>query len=397
MNHKNLHYNRDERMNRWRITLGGLLVVALVAIITSVSSASFDTVTANAITETTSSEKVLDSYVRGESSIDGPGDLSLTQIFEQSESGIVSVGVTKSSVVERSGVGSGFVYDKKGHIITNNHVVENAEKIVVTFIDGRSYNAEIVGNDTYSDLAVIKIDADDIILNPLKIGDSDILRVGERTTAIGNPYGLSGSMTAGIISQMGRLIPSQDTGFSIPDVIQTDAAINPGNSGGPLLDMKGQVIGVTTAIYSRDGDFSGVGFAIPSNTIKKIIPSLIDEGKYDHPWIGITSQNITPDIAEILGLDESKGVMIMNVVKDGPASKSGLRGSSEIMEKEGIEYIIGGDIILFIDETEVRKVDDLISHLQKEKSVGENTVLKILRDNKIITVDVLLDERPSKN
>ena len=382
-------------MDKLRITLGGILVVAAAIFAVTISSASFNIATADVTTEFISSEKVLDSQVRDESPIDGPGDLSLTQIFEQSESGIVSVAVTKSSIIDQSGVGSGFVYDKKGHIITNSHVVEDAEKIVVTFIDGRSFNAKIIGNDTYSDLAVIKIEVDQSMLNPLSIGDSDLLKVGESVAAIGNPYGLSGSMTAGIVSQIGRLIPAQSSGFSIPDVIQTDAAINPGNSGGPLLNMSGKVIGITTAIYSHDGDFSGVGFAVPANTVNKIIPSLISDGTYKHPWIGITSQNITPDLAEVLGLEESKGIMIMSVVKDGPANKAGLRGSSEIAEKEGIQYTVGGDVILEIDRTDVRKVDDLISHLQKEKSVGDKTTFKILRDGKIITIDVLLEERPN--
>ena len=259
-------------MNQLKISLRGLSLVSAVMFIAAITSASFVSGTLDVTDETKSSE-ILDSVV-GDKSANSLKDLSLTQIFEQTESGIVSISVTKSSIINSGGVGSGFVYDNTGNIITNNHVVENAKKIIVTFIDGRSYNAEIVGTDTYSDLAVIKIDVEESILYPLIIGDSDLLKVGERVTAIGNPYGLSGSMTAGIVSQIGRLIPSQNSGFTIPDVIQTDAAINPGNSGGPLLNMKGDVVGVTTAIYSRDGSFSGVGFAIPSNTVNKIIPFL---------------------------------------------------------------------------------------------------------------------------
>lgn len=380
-------------MNKLRITLGGLLTISVVLIVAATSSASF--VPAFVSAEITSSEEILDSSVRDEFPENNSRNLSLTQIFQQSESGIVSIAVTKSSNMRLSGVGSGFVYDMTGNIITNNHVVKNAEKIIVTFIDGVSYNAEIIGNDEYSDLAVIKIDAKDTILSPLKIADSDLLKVGESVTAIGNPYGLSGSMTSGIVSQIGRLLPSQNNGFLIPDVIQTDAAINPGNSGGALLNMNGDVVGVTTAIYSSDGSFSGVGFAIPSNTVSKIIPFLIEQGSYKHTWIGITSLDITPDIADILGLDEAKGVMIMNVVKDGPASKSGLRGSSEIVEKDGIEYTVGGDVILTIDDKDVRKIDDIVSYLQKEKSVGDTTTFKIFREDKIIDIDVVLEERPN--
>lgn len=380
-------------MNKLKISLRGLSVITVVVILAALSSASFVSGTIDETTEIQSSE-ILDSVVGDKSLSNSLNDLSLTQIFEQTESGIVSISVTKSSAMVAGGVGSGFVYDATGNIITNNHVIENAKKIIVTFIDGRSYNAKVIGSDAYSDLAVLKINIDDLSLHPLKIGDSDLLKVGESVTAIGNPYGLSGSMTAGIVSQIGRMLPSQNSGFTIPDVIQTDAAINPGNSGGPLLNMKGKVVGVTTAIYSRDGEFSGVGFAIPSNTISKIIPFLIKDGSYKHSWVGITSINITPDVADILELDESTGVMIMTVVKDGPANKAGLRGSSEIVEKDGVEYTIGGDIILEIDDIQVRKVDDLISHLQKEKFVGDTITLKILRDDNIIFKDILLEERP---
>ena len=379
-------------MNESKISLRGLTIVSVVILATVLSSALLISVPMNITAEAQSSE-ILDSEVRGKF-IPSSNELPLTQIFEQSESGIVSITVTKSSMIVSNGVGSGFVYDDTGNIITNNHVVENARKIVVTFIDGRSYNAEIVGTDTYSDLAVIKINDKDLRLNPLKLGNSDLLQVGEKVTAIGNPYGLSGSMTAGIVSQIGRLLPSQNSSFLIPDVIQTDAAINPGNSGGPLLNLKGEVIGVTTAIYSQSGDFSGVGFAIPSNTVSKIIPSLLKDGSYKHPWIGITSINITPDLADILKLNESTGIMVLNVVKDGPANKAGLLGSSEIIEKDGIEYTIGGDIILAIDDTKVRKIDDLISYLQKEKFVGDTIILKILRDGNILLKDILLEERP---
>ncbi|KEQ56028.1 putative periplasmic serine endoprotease DegP protein [Marine Group I thaumarchaeote SCGC AAA799-E16] len=380
-------------MNKLKISLRGMSIVSAVVVITAISSMSFVSGTMDEKIETQPS-KILDSVVGDKSTVNSLEDLSLTQIFEQTENGIVSIAVTKSQLMQSSGVGSGFVYDGMGNIITNSHVVENAKRIIVTFIDGRSYNAEMVGSDSYSDLAVITIDVDESILNPLTLGDSDSLKVGEDVAAIGNPYGLSGSMTAGIVSQIGRVIPAQNSGFSIPDVIQTDAAINPGNSGGPLLDMKGDVIGVTTAIYSRDGDFSGVGFAIPSNTVSKIVPFLIKDGTYKHPWIGITSTNITPDLSDILELEEATGIMIMNVVKDGPANKASLKGSSEIVEKHGIEFTVGGDIILAIDDTKVRKVDDLISHLQKEKMVGDVTTLTILRDGNISTVDILLEKRP---
>ncbi len=319
---------------------------------------------------------------------------NLTELFERSEFGVVSIAVSKISEHGNSdSVGSGFVFDKEGHIITNNHVVENSKKISVTFIDGTSYNAQIIGTDPYADIAVIKLDVNPEKLYPLTLGDSSSLKVGEQIAAIGNPFGLSGSMTSGIVSQLGRLLPT-GVGFSIPDVIQTDTAINPGNSGGPLLNMKGEVIGINTAIYSNDGSFSGVGFSIPSNVVLKIVPMLIKEGSYQHPWIGITSANITPDLAELLNLEDAKGVLIMTVVKDSPADKAGLVGSSQTAVSDGIEYTVGGDIVLSVDEQEVRKIDDILTHLQREKIVGDTLNMKVLRDGKLINIGLTLEGRP---
>jgi len=319
---------------------------------------------------------------------------SLTELFEQSEFGVVSISVTKiSRLGDSSSVGSGFVFDKEGHIITNNHVIKNAKKISVTFIDGSSYRAEIIGNDPYADIAVIKIDVNSEKLHPIPIGDSSNLKVGEQIAAIGNPFGLSGSMTSGIVSQLERLLPT-DIGFSIPDVIQTDTAINPGNSGGPLLNMQGQVVGINTAIYSNDGSFSGVGFSIPSNIVLKIVPTLINDGNYHHPWVGISSADITPDLAELLNLEDSKGVLIMTVIKDSPADKAGLIGSSQSAIINEIEYNIGGDILLSIDGKEVREIADVLTHLQREKTVGDTLNLKVLRDGQLIDIILTLEKRP---
>jgi len=323
--------------------------------------------------------------------------LSLIEIFEKSESGVVRVNVQRSETFEgEGGLGSGFVFDKKGHIATNAHVVNDSKKIVVTFLDGRSYNAEIIGTDEYTDLAVIKVNADLILLQPLALGDSSNLKVGEQIAAIGNPFGLSGSMTSGIVSQLGRLLPS-GLGYSIPDVIQTDAAINPGNSGGPLLNMRGEVVGINTAIQSTTGEFTGVGFAIPSKTIVKIIPTLIEKGEYKHPWIGISGRDIDPDLAKVLGLKDAVGFLVITVVENSPASKAGLIGSEKTIEVEGVNYSIGGDIILSVDEIEVRKISDILLHLQRAKSVGDEMVLEILRDNRTTNVTIVLQERPNGN
>ena len=325
-------------------------------------------------------------------------DLSLTEIFERSEAGVVRVNVIKSEqIAGLNGVGSGFVFDQSGHVITNHHVIDNSEKIVVTFLDGSSYNANIVGSDPFTDIAVIKVDAEPSLLHPLPLGDSSNLKVGMQVVAIGNPFGLSGSMTAGIVSQLGRLLPSQDTGFSIPDVIQTDAAINPGNSGGPLLNMKGEVVGINTAIQSAIGEFTGIGFAIPSKTVSKIAPQLIEEGEYHHPWVGISGRDIHPDLARILNLKDAKGFLIVTVVEGSPADKAGLLGSSKTKEIDGVTYQVGGDIILSVDGKPVRKIDDILIYLQREKSVGDEMVLEILRDSRITNFVILLEERPNLN
>ncbi len=322
---------------------------------------------------------------------------SLIEIFEKSESGVVRVNVQRSETDDgTNGLGSGFVFDKKGHIITNAHVVVDAKKVVVTFLDGRSYNAEIIGIDEFTDLAVIKVNADLTLLHPLALGDSSNLKVGEPIAAIGNPFGLSGSMTSGIVSQLGRLLPS-GSGYSIPDVIQTDAAINPGNSGGPLLNMRGEIVGINTAIQSTTGEFTGVGFAIPSQTIAKIISTLTENGEYKHPWIGISGRDIDPDLAKVLGLKDAVGFLVVTVVENSPASKAGLIGSEKIIEVDGVNYPMGGDIILSVDEIEVRKINDILIHLQRAKTVGDEMVLEILRDNRTTNVTIVLQERPNGN
>jgi S1-C subfamily serine protease len=326
-------------------------------------------------------------------------NLTLVELFKKSEEGVVKIKVVRigsQGTVQGDigGMGSGFVYDNLGHIITNAHVVDGADKATVTFLDGSQYNAEIIGKDKFTDIAVIKVSEKPRLLHPLEIGDSSLLQVGEQVAAIGNPFGLSGSMTSGIVSQIGRLIAAQDSGFSIPDVIQTDAAINPGNSGGPLLNMRGQVIGINTAIQSISGEFVGIGFAVPSNTVSKIVPTLIEEGKYPHPWIGISGKDIDPDLARVLDLKQAKGFLVITVVDDSPADKAGLKGMSQTQIINGEEYPADGDIIIWVDDIEVRKISDILIHLQREKSVGDEMVLGILRDGDFMHLTLKLVERP---
>ena len=203
-------------------------------------------------------------------------------------------------------------------------------------------------------------------------------------------------MTSGIVSQLGRLLPS-DAGYSIPDVIQTDAAINPGNSGGPLLNMRGEIVGINTAIQSATGEFTGVGFSIPSQTVAKIVPTLIEKGEYNHPWIGISGRDIDPDMANVLNLKDAVGFLVITVVDDSPAFEAGLIGSDKTIEVEGISYPMGGDIILSVDGIEVRKIDDILIHLQRAKTVGSEMTLEILRDGRTTDITITLQERPNGN
>ena len=321
--------------------------------------------------------------------------LTLVELFEKSESGVVRIDVDKiNSSRETGSLGSGFVFDDLGHIITNAHVVESASSVTITFLDGSQYNAQIIGSDKFTDIAVIKVEEKPRYLHPLQMGDSSTLKVGEQVAAIGNPFGLSGSMTSGIVSQIGRLLPSQDTGFSIPNVIQTDAAINPGNSGGPLLNMAGKVMGINTAIQSGTGQSAGIGFAVPSNTILKVVPVLIEKGKYSHPWIGISGKDIDPELAKVRDLDQSKGFLIITVVPGSPAEIAGLKGVSEIKIIGDKEYPADGDIIISVDGKEVRKISDILIHLQEEKSVGDEMILGILRDGEVMHIILVLIERP---
>lgn len=326
-----------------------------------------------------------------------PGSqLSLADLFSKSQDGVVQIVVRKTgdNASDRA-IGSGIVYDLGGHIITSNHVVEDYQKIRVVFHDGQSYSAKVSGTDRFADLAVIKVDADPQTLHPLPLGDSSKLRIGDQVTAIGSPFGLSGSMTSGIVSQLGRILnPPNLQSFSIPNVIQTDAAINPGNSGGPLLNNYGEVIGINTAIQTETGEFSGVGFAIPSNTMKKIVPVLIQAGHYKHPWLGVSGISVDPDLADSLGLSARSGFLIENIVSDSPASRAGLHASNQNKTVDGIKYKFGGDIITGVDNTKVTKLEDLLNYLQDHKSAGDNMIMHIVRDNKTTDVTLTLQERP---
>ena len=318
-------------------------------------------------------------------------EFSLAEIFGMAEESVVQVNVLRGN---DGGIGSGFVYSNEGYIITNQHVVQDSTKVTVTFLDGESYIGDVIGKDRDLDIAVVKVNvSNSTYLQPLIIGDSSKLTVGEKIVAIGNPFGLSGSKTSGIVSQIGRLLP-QDTGYSIPNVIQTDAAINPGNSGGPLFNMKGEVVGINTAIQSATGEFTGVGFAVPSNTIKKVVPVLIKDGEFKHPWMGISGTDVDPELAEMRNLKSSKGFVVISVIEGSPAEKAGMKGVTQTREKDGREFPVDGDIIVAIDGKTVRKISDILIHLQREKTIGDEMILTVLRTGVSFDLTMILEERP---
>jgi S1-C subfamily serine protease len=342
---------------------------------------------------------------------------SLPDVFQKVENSVVQITSTKSNPnqiiilngVPQSGrstaLGSGFVYDNQGHIVTNNHVVGGASRADVTFTDGNTYSANVVAKDPYSDLAVLQITSDysQENITPLPLANSSAVRPGDQVIAIGNPFGLSGTITTGIVSAKGRLLPNPDTGFSIPEMIQTDAAVNPGNSGGPLLNAQGQVIGLNTAIFSRTGSYSGVGFAIPSNTIAKEVPLLIKNGSYTHPWIGISGGKMTPDIIRAMGLPANyKGVLVASVQPDSPADMAGLKGLAS--QGDSVRLTQGdsgnappsqlGDIITAVDGHPVRQIDDIINYIESQKNVGDNIKLTVNRNGKIMDLTATLQARP---
>ena len=302
--------------------------------------------------------------------------------------------------IPQEGTGSGFVYDERGHIVTNYHVVANAESVTVNLAGGQAYPAEIVGTDPSTDLAVIRIQADDLP-KPLGLADSSRLRVGQFVVAIGNPFGLEQTLTLGVISSLGRVIQSPDDRF-IGEAIQTDAAINPGNSGGPLLDLKGRVVGVNSQIISPSGASAGIGFAISANTVRRVVPELIARGRYPHPWLGVQIFDVTPERAAVIAragaeLPVQEGVLILAVTPNGPAAKAGLRGGQRIVIVGNIRFPVGGDIIVAIDDTPIETGQELTLYLDTKTQVGQTIRLRVNREGQEIEVPVTLEARPEES
>ena len=296
---------------------------------------------------------------------------------------------------ERTGQGSGFVWDTEGNIVTNYHVVASASIVDVEFADGSQYSASVIGLDPNSDLAIIKVNPKGKILTPLTLGDSTNVKVGNHTIVIGSPFGQEFSMSSGIVSAIKRTVPSQNARFSIPNVIQTDAAINPGNSGGPLLDIEGNVIGINSQIISRSGGNQGIGFAIPINSVKKIIPTLIKGERFEYPYIGITGMDLNTNLKKALEIDsEIKGVMIVDVVKGSPADLGGLLGYTGTVSDNDNSYPSGGDILTAINTIPIKSMSDLLTLLFSDYSPGDSVTFTILRDSSSFDLDITLISRP---
>lgn len=295
------------------------------------------------------------------------------------------------NIVPSTGTGSGVIIDKRGFIITNYHVIEDARSVEVTFFDGTRYKAEVVGLDAGDDLAVLKVNAPSAKLRPVTMGDSSGLKVGQKVLAIGNPFGLESTLTVGIVSSLGRTMRAAN-GKLIRGIIQTDAAINPGNSGGPLLDSEGRMIGVNTAIFSPVDGSIGIGFTIPVNTVKKLLPQLIDKGYVSRPWVGITGQTIDADDAKALGLP-SAGVLVAEVFKAGPGGKAGLRGAKKKLRLGNMVIAAGGDLIVAVNSKPVKSMDEFNSYMDTFEA-GSIITLGIYRDLAPLNIKVRLEEMP---
>lgn len=314
----------------------------------------------------------------------------LVQLYEQAIPGAVTIGVLGERGI---GAGSGFIIDDQGHIVTNHHVVLAAQEIIVTFYNGLEARADVIGTDPFSDLAVIKVEQLPEGTYPLPLADSGDVKPGQLAIAIGNPFGEEGTMTTGIVSAVGRVIPSLAPQFGIPLAIQTDAAVNPGNSGGPLLNSAGQVIGVNSQIESRTGAFAGIGFAVPSNIVRRVVPVLIQKGRYEWPWLGISGTSVSLALADELNLPTEQGAYVIEVLPDGPAAEVGLQGA-EIQIRNGIRVPVGGDVIVAADGEPIRSWDDLLEYVALQQ-VGQVVELSVIRGGQQITVAIELGPRPA--
>ena len=301
--------------------------------------------------------------------------------------------------VPQEGTGSGFVYDTDGHIVTNYHVVAGAETVSVTLADGEVYEAEVVGTDSSSDLAVLRIEAPSLPA-PVPVGSSTQLRVGQFVVAIGNPFGLERTLTVGVISSLGRVIESPNGRF-IGEAIQTDAAINPGNSGGPLLNLAGEVIGVNSQIISGSGSSAGIGFAVSASTMARVVPALISDGRYPHPWLGVDILDLSPGLVGVLrranvAVGAERGVLVVETVRGGPADEAGIRGGQRVISIGNVALPVGGDVIIAINDHPITSRQDLNVYLDSETRVGDTVSVTVMRGTEQQELDLTLTERPEQ-
>ncbi|MGH3010754.1 MAG: S1C family serine protease [Gaiellaceae bacterium] len=323
--------------------------------------------------------------------------LSVSEIYEQTYKGVVEITAMSSQSSplggeqQAQGQGSGFVFDAEGHIVTNQHVVEGAETVSIRFWDGSTHDATVVGSDPSTDLAVVKVDAPASMLEPLELGDSDQLSVGEGVVALGSPFGLEGTVTSGIVSALNREMTSPNN-FTISNSIQTDAAINHGNSGGPLVNAAGQVVGVNTQIKSESGGSDGIGFAIPSSTVSSIVPQIVSSGAVEHAYLGVGIASLSQSVADELGVPA--GAMVTEVRQGTPAAEAGLRAATGSAMVDGQSFPTGGDVITAVDDTAVTSGADVQSAIDAKRP-GDTVTLTYTRDGSSTTVEVSLGTRPS--
>ena len=320
----------------------------------------------------------------------------LADIYDGAVPSVVAIRVARTQGLNSAGVGSGFVWSEDGHIVTNHHVVDGVDRIVVTFADGSEYQAELLGSDPSSDIAVVKIDPGDRVMRPLTLSDSDDLRVGQTAVALGTPFGHQFTMTTGIVSAVGRTVRSGGSSYSNPEIVQTDAPLNPGNSGGPLLNRSGEVIGINAQITTPTGVNSGVGFAVPVNTAKRVVPSLIQDGSYQYSYLGISAATLNQGLAEANSLPvNTKGALLVDIVEDSPADEAGLV-AGERQNVDGTPSWIGGDVVTAIDGVPVSGIDDLVAYLVTETRPGDGIVLDLIRQGgERAEITVVLGARPS--
>jgi len=386
----------------WTVSVLALLLAGVLSALPGVAARS-----AAATLTNTSPAAVPTTAALDEQQLANALEAQIVSVYDDASPAVVNI-TNRSYVyyrfmgsVPEEGTGSGFVYDTQGHIVTNYHVIENADELLVTLAGGQVYDATVVGSDPTNDLAVISIDAGDNLPDPLVIGDSDELQVGQFVVAIGNPYGLQQTLTTGVVSALGRVIESPEDNRFIGEAIQTDAAINPGNSGGPLLGLHGRVIGVNSQIISPSGASAGIGFAVSAKTVQRVVPGLIERGYYAHPWLGAEMLSLTRSTADVLReagaeVPLDSGVLVINVAQESPAARAGIQGGSRWLRVGRYQIPVGGDIITAVDGQPTADLQALTVYLETEKTVGEAVELTIRRGEQEILVPVTLAEQPQE-